>query len=97
MPHQQISIIKRLWDAKNIYTQRRMWRHDQYSTQQVSRKKHEGGHEEYNWMYEGNKDHTTQPPKEGESLSNRGGGSGRSSGWDGMAKGVASWVAVQKE
>ena len=86
MQHQQILIIKRLWDAKNFYAQRRMWRHDQHSTQQVSWKKDEGGYQKYNWMSGGNKDHRAQPPREGESLSNRGKGSGRSSGqgWDGQ-------------
>ena len=86
MPHQQITTIKRLWDVKNFYTWRRMWRHDQHPTQQVSWKKHEGGYRKYNCMSGGNKDHTAQPPREGESLSNRGKGSGRSfgRGWDGQ-------------
>ena len=56
---------------------------EQYKREE--RKEREGYHK-YNWMSGGNKDHTAQPPREGESLSNRGGGSGRSSGqgWDGQ-------------
>ena len=46
----------------------------------------DGVYQKYNWMPGGNKDHTAQPPREGESLSNRCRGSGRSfgRGWDGL-------------
>ena len=47
------------------------------------------------WISDGQwdfKDQSTQPPREGEPLSNRGGGGGRSSGQD---KGVAGRVAAQ--
>ena len=67
-----------------------MWKHDQHPTQQVIWKKHEGEYQKYNWMSGRSKDHTAQPPGEGESLCNRGGGSGRSSGWGWDSQGLAS-------
>ena len=74
-----------------------MWRHDQHSTQHVSWKKHEGGHQKYNWMSGGNKDHIAQPLRENESLIIEAGpGAGLLAG-DGIAKGVASWVAIWRE
>ena len=86
-PQQQISTIKRLWDAKNFYARRRMWRHDPNTTpnttQHTGWTKRERGYQKDNWTVGENQD---QPPKESEPLSNRGGCGGRPSGrvWDGQ-------------
>ena len=90
IPHQQIMTIKRPWDYKNFHACRRMWRHDQCSTQQVSLWKHEGGYQKYNWRSGGSKDHTTQLPREGESPSNKAGAVVNFLAGNGMAKGIAS-------
>ena len=39
---------------------------------------------------------TAQPPREGESLSNRGGGVAGVLAGDGIANDVASWIAIQR-
>ena len=82
-PQQQISTIKRLWDAKNFYARRRMWRHDPNTTQHTGWTKRERGYQKDNWTLGENQD---QPPKESEPLSNRGRSGGRPSGrvWDGQ-------------
>ena len=81
-PQQEISTIKSLWDGKNIYAIRRMWRHDPNTTQHTGWMKRERGYQKHSWTLGENQD---QPYKESESLINRGGGGGRHSGrvWDG--------------
>ena len=74
-PQQKITTLKRLWDSKDYYAQRRMWR------------KRDGGYHKDGGSYHRDggvtaaaKDHPNQSYKEGEPPNSRGGNSGRSSG-----------------